>query len=70
MNKQTLFQYAIIWTPTEKQVKDEGLKPKVLVPITTILAKDLAAANMIACMAIPQENKEETDQIDIAVRSF
>lgn len=29
MSTAKLFQYAILWHPTEKQVKDEGLKSKV-----------------------------------------
>jgi hypothetical protein len=38
MANSKLFQYAILWHPTEKQVKDEGLKSKVLVELTRIAA--------------------------------
>jgi hypothetical protein len=69
MEKSKLFQYAIIWHPTEKQVK-EGEKPKVLVELTTILAKDNQSAAMQAAMQIPAEYKEQIDQIDVAVRPF
>ena len=64
-----LFEYAILWHPTEKQ-KKEGAKSMVLVPPTTILAVDGNAANMMAAMNIPTEKKEELDQIVIAMRPF
>ncbi len=70
MANSKLFQYAILWHPTEKQVKDEGLKSKVLVQPTTILALDPAAANMAAAMQIPVDKKDQLDQIEIALRPF
>lgn len=68
--KSTLFQYAILWHPTEKQVKEEGAKAKVLVELTTILASDQQSVMMTAAMNIPNEYKEQLDQIDIAIRPF
>jgi len=65
-----LFQYAIIWHPTEKQLKEEGLKSIVLVEVKTILAKDQNSATMAAAMEIPTDKKGELDQIQIAVRPF
>ena len=70
MRKPTLFQYAILWHPTEKQVKDEGLKSKVLVQVKTVMATDISAAQMTAAMDIPSEYKDQLDQIDLAVRPF
>lgn len=70
MSKSTLFQYAIIWHPTDKQIKDEGLKSIVLVEPKTILASDVNAANMAAAMEIPADKKGELDQIQIAMRPF
>ncbi|MCC6818568.1 MAG: hypothetical protein IT245_06745 [Bacteroidia bacterium] len=70
MSKSTLFQYAIIWHPTDKQIKDEGLKSIVLVEPKTILASDVNAANMAAAMDIPADKKGELDQIQIAMRPF
>lgn len=70
MNRPTLFQYAIIWHPTEKQVKDDDAKSKVLQEVTTILAKDVNEVNMIAAMEIPSDMKKQLDQIQIAVRPF
>jgi hypothetical protein len=65
----TLFQYAILWHPTKKQI-EEGEKSKLILPITDILAADVNQVNMLAAMSIPSEYKEQLDQIQIAVRPF
>ena len=70
MANQKLFQYAILWHPNEKQVKDEGLKSKVLVEPKTIMAADQNGALMAAAMDIPADKKSELDQIEIAMRPF
>ena len=70
MSKSKLFQFAILWHPTEKQMKDEGLKSKVLVEPKIILATDQNSASMSAAMEIPSANKGELDQIEIALRPF
>lgn len=70
MSQPTLFQYAIIWHPNAKQIKEEGLKSKVLVDPKIILATDINAANMAAAMDIPADKKVELDQIQIAMRPF
>ena len=70
MNKSKLFQYAILWHPTEKQVKDESKKSKVLVEPKTILANDQNSALMAAAMEIPSDYKNELEQIEIAIRPF
>ena len=70
MSKSKLFQYAIIWHPTEKQVKDNDAKSKVLKDLTTILATDLEMVKMTAIMELPSECKDQLDQIELAVRPF
>jgi hypothetical protein len=70
MHKSKLFQYAIIWHPTEKQIKEESLKSKMLVELTTILATDQNAASMSAAMKIPTDKQNELDQIEIVIRPF
>lgn len=70
MEKSKLFQYAILWHPTAKQVKDEGSKSLVIVEPTTILASSQDAAAMAAAMEIPQNYKGALDQIEIALRPF
>ncbi|GEM_PF-6678352 len=72
MKKSLLFQYAILWHPTEKQVKDDGAKSKVIVELKTILASDQnnAAMAMAAAMEIPSDQKGNLDQIEVIVRPF
>jgi hypothetical protein len=65
-----LFQYAIIWHPTEKQVKDEGKKSEIIVELKTILANDLNSANIQAARAIPEAKLNELDQIQLVVKPF
>lgn len=70
MKKSTLFQYAIVWHPTEKQSKDDGLKSKVLVEPKMLLAETQPSALMAASMEIPSEYKDQLDQIEILMRPF
>ena len=70
MSKPQLFQFAVIWHPTEKQIKDDGLKSKVIVEPKTILAADEGAVKMHAAMSIDQQYRDQLDQIDIAVAPF
>lgn len=70
MSKTKLFQYVVIWNPTEKQVKEENLKPKIIVDVTDILSDNDNSVRMSAAMNIPSEYKDQLDQIDIAVRPF
>jgi hypothetical protein len=70
MKKSQLFQYAIIWHPTEKQSKDDSLKSKVLVDPKMILAESQSSALMAASMEIPTEYKDQLDQIEILMRPF
>ena len=70
MPNSTLFQFAIIWHPTEEQKKENAAKSKVIVDPATILAESAQSANMAAAMQIPQEYKDQLDQIVIALRPF
>jgi hypothetical protein len=70
MLKSRLFQYAVIWHPTEKQVKDEGAKSKLIKELSTILAVDDKSVLMSASMDIPTEYKDQLDQVEIVVRPF
>jgi hypothetical protein len=70
MEKSKLYQYAVLWHPTEKQTKEEGAKSKLVVEIQTILASDSQSVMMTAAMSIPTEYKDQLDQIEIAVRPF
>lgn len=70
MANAQLFQYAILWHPTEKQVKDEGLKSKLLVTPQTVLAEAQQSVLMLAATQIPKEYLGELEQVQIAVRPF
>jgi len=70
MTKQQLFQYVILWHPTDKQEKEEGLKSKVIVELSTILSVSQHSASMAAAMNIPVNYKEQLDQVEVAVRPF
>lgn len=70
MQKSRLFQVCSIWNPTEKQVKDEGLKAKLITDIETVLSQDEQTVRMKAAMSIPDEYRDQLEQIDIVVRPF
>lgn len=70
MSKSKLFQYAIIWHPTEKQVKEDGAKSKLVKALDTILAIDEKSVLMTAAMNIPSEYKDQLEQVEIVVRPF
>lgn len=67
--KARLFQYAIIWNPSEAEAK-EGKKSILICQPTNILATDQNAAQLAAAMEIPKEHKGNLDQIEIAIRPF
>ncbi len=70
MAKQKMFQYAVLWHPTEKQEKEESSKSKVIIEPKTILSVDQNGAAMAAAMEIPSEYKTQLDQIEVVLRPF
>jgi hypothetical protein len=64
-----IFQFAILRHPTEDG-KKAGKKSEILVPITDILANDLAQAQIHAARAIPKNALEDLDRVEVAVRPF
>ncbi len=64
-----LFQYAILWHPTEAQRKG-GQVDKVLVDVKSILQKDRNTALMAIAREIPVEYVGQLDQVEIAIRPF
>lgn len=67
--RSRIFQYAVLLHPTDAQF-EKGGKSKMIVEPTLILATDQNSANMAAVMAIPDEYKEQLDQIEVALRPF
>lgn len=68
--KAKLFEYAVLWHPTEKQIKDEGKKTVLIAGPKSILARDEKAAGMAAVMDITTDYRDQLDQIEIAIRPF
>lgn len=69
MARKQLFQYAVLWHPTEKQA-EEGQESKVLVPITTVLAETAGEVNMMASLQIPEDYRKALIQVEVAVVPF
>lgn len=64
-----LWQFAILWHPTDKE-RENDAKDKLVVGVTTVLAKDQQMAAILAAREIPQEWLGQIDQLEIAVRPF
>jgi hypothetical protein len=67
--KAKLFEYVIIWHPTEQQEKQDGAKAKIIVDLTRLLAKDVSSAQTIAARAIPTEYIDQLDQVEVLFRA-
>lgn len=69
IRKPQLFEYAVVWHPTEQQTKD-GQKSKVIVEPKVVLAMDNNGAAIIAARAIGSEYIDQLDQVEVAIRPF
>jgi hypothetical protein len=69
MEKQKLFQYAIIWHPTKEEAKTQ-MKSLIVKDITTVLATDDRSLLILASREIPAMYLNQLDQIEIVIRSF
>jgi len=67
--KSTLFEYAVVWHPDELQEK-EGKKSILVDGPKSMLAKEEKAVFMTAVSLLPDEYKDQLDQIDVIVRPF
>ena len=68
-----LFEYAVILNHkrTKKQEEDGApVKGELLVPITSVLARDDKEVQIIAARQIPEAHVDKLDQIQIAIRPF
>ena len=70
MKKSKLFQYAILWHPTEQQAKEESKKSELLVELTTVLAADDKEVAILAARQIKDEYLKQLDQVEVVVRPF
>lgn len=69
MKKLSLFEYAILWHPSEEERK-EGKKSKIIVSLDSTLAVNNENAGLFAATKIPDDYKECLDQIEVVVRPF
>lgn len=69
MAKLKLFQTVILWHPTEKQEKD-GQKSKIIQEPKYVLEKDEKTAAMRANFSIPEEYRDQLDQVEVLVVNF
>jgi hypothetical protein len=69
MEKQRLFEYAILLHPTKKEF-EEGKRTEIIKRPETILAVNEDKAVMLANTKIPAEHIEKIDRIEIPVRPF
>lgn len=61
-----LFEYAVIYTPDEESPD----KPKLVVPVTTVIASNKEGATLMAARSIPEEYVDKLDRLEVAVRPF
>jgi hypothetical protein len=64
-----IFEYAVILHPTEDE-KKAGQQSQLLVDVKRVLARDQAAAFILASRDIPEEHLEKLDRMEVAVRPF
>jgi hypothetical protein len=64
-----LFQFAILWHPTEQQRKD-GQLDKILVDVGSFLQKDQNTALLAIARLIPEEYANQLEQVEIVIRPF
>ena len=67
--KSRLFQYAIIFHPSEKEV-EAGVRSEIVVDPTTVLAADERSAIILASRQLPEQFVDRIDQLEIAIRPF
>lgn len=65
-----LYEYAVILdekTDRDGEVVDEA---QVIVPVTAIVARDDAQAQLLAARSIPEEHVKSLDRLTVVVRPF
>jgi hypothetical protein len=67
--KAKLFEYAVIYHPTDKEEK-KGEKSKIVIDPKTLLAATEHVATMQVIKKIPKEYDDRLEQLEIAIRPF
>lgn len=69
MIKLQLFEFVILWHPTEEEYK-KGEVSKIVVDRQLILDVDHRLAEMSAAFLIPEQYRAKKEQLQIIVRPF
>ena len=67
--KQKLFQFALLFHPNEKELKD-GKRSEVITEVKTIIATDDKTALLLVSRQIPEEYINRLDQVEVVLRPF
>lgn len=70
MSSLKIFEYAVVKQPLEDENGKETEPGTLVVPLTSVLARDEKQATLIASRAIPEEEMDNIDRLTIAVRPF
>lgn len=73
MTKGKLFEYAVLYHPKAKKVKEgeeSGGRSVLIVDVTRVLAGEASEVAMLAARAIPAKYEKLLDQVEVVVRPF
>jgi hypothetical protein len=70
LDKQTLYEYVVVWHPTEDEHDEKGLRSKIVIPMANMLADTEKAVFMNVVKKLPEEYNDKLDQLDIIIRPF
>lgn len=65
-----LFEFAVIRQPKKSKDGDVKEAAEIVVEPTTVLAKDMEQATLMAGRAIPEERMAEIERLTLVVRPF
>jgi hypothetical protein len=68
--KKQLFQYCILWHPSEQMIKEGKGETKMIQEPKFILSKDEGGVKMLASREIPDTYINELEQIEILITAF
>ncbi len=65
----TVYQYVVLLQPTDKE-KKAGKHPEIVVNITSVVAKDVDHAKILAIKEVPDKHMDSADRLEVLVRPF
>ncbi len=70
MAKLSLFQYVVLQHPSKEDEKEGKGETKILIELTTKLAKDEKQLSVIIARNLPEDVIDKLDQVEIKIRPF